>query len=528
MSRVRNKRSSLSLHLLAVITVFAAFLAISRVTAGDKRVPQDRVPLPCVTGPLAETPASHPFLASEHLKQPLELSRYGYTEEEFLVSGEARVFDWPKYGAPDQLSKGPFTTRILVRRPLDPKRFNGTAIVEPLNPSSPVDLPIMWAQSYQQFMADGYAWVGVTIKPNTIKSLKRFDPRRYASLEMPSPFPQPLCRATDINPWAQPTTPDDETGLAFDILSEVGALLKSDTKSNPLLSPAKRLYMTGQSQTAGYARTYATVFGEREAAPDGRPLYDAYLYSGSPPWQVPLNQCMKEFPARDTRLLTGPAGVPIIEMFVEGDIGSNLETRRTDSDTAPDLFRRYEIAGASHVDPWEQRSFASAQDTLRASGQADPIRDSSNCEPTGVQLSNFPVRYVFDSAWHNLDRWVRDGVPAPHGTPLELRPSITTATFIPDEAFVLDQYGNVRGGVRTPYTDVPVAQWIGAKRGGFGCFFRGYKYEFDRRKLRSLYHDHADYVGRVRASADALARQRWLTRTDAAAIIEEAEGAAVP
>jgi len=36
-------------------------------------------------------------------------------------------------------------------------------------------------------MADGYVWVGITIKPNTIKSLKAFDRQRYAALSMPNP-----------------------------------------------------------------------------------------------------------------------------------------------------------------------------------------------------------------------------------------------------------------------------------------------------------------------------------------------------
>jgi hypothetical protein len=507
------------------IAVFAA-LVLAGATGHPVSGGPDQIRLPRVRGPLGETAASHAFLSSAHLRQPVDLSRYGYIEEEYIISGLGRVFDWPGRNGVKALGEGPYVTRMLVRRPKSDKNFNGTAIVEPLNPSSPVDLPIMWAESYGQFMSDGYAWVGITIKPNTIKSLKKFDPRRYGSLSMPNPHSEPACGAHDINPWAQPTTPAGETGLAFDILSQVGLLLKSSSPENPLTRPAARLYMTGQSQTAGYARTYANVFSEMVIGTRGEPLYDAYLYSGSPPWQVPLHQCMKEFASGDPRLLTPPAGVPGIEIFTEGDIGSNVETRRPDSDRRPDLFRRYEIAGASHVDPWEQRSFASAADTMQATGQADAIRDATACEPRGVQLSDFPVRFVIDAAWRNLDAWVKKRVAAPHGVPLELK--TTRGPFVPDQAFVLDEYGNAKGGVRSPYVDVPTARWIGAKRGGFGCFFQGYKYEFDKRRLRSLYHDHAEYVARVRASASSLARQRWLTRTDTAAIMKEAEGAAVP
>ncbi len=181
--------------------------------------------LPKLVGPIKVTGTSHAFLASDHLKRSIDLVNGGYIESEYLISGEAQVYEWQTRAGARVITRGPYTTRILVRRPKDSAHFNGTVIVEPLNPSSPVDLPIMWAQSYEQFMREGYAWVGITIKPNTIKSLKRFDPERYASLGMPHPVTSPRCAPADINPWAQPTTPDDETGLAWDILTQLGELL---------------------------------------------------------------------------------------------------------------------------------------------------------------------------------------------------------------------------------------------------------------------------------------------------------------
>src|SRR5690349_8965809 len=91
--------------------------------------------LPHLGARLPETPVSHAFLSSAHLNQPLDLSQHGYVEEEYLISGQARVFDWPTGTAQKVLAQGPYTTRILIRRPRDLRRFNGTAIVEPFNPS---------------------------------------------------------------------------------------------------------------------------------------------------------------------------------------------------------------------------------------------------------------------------------------------------------------------------------------------------------------------------------------------------------
>jgi alpha/beta hydrolase family protein len=278
--------------------------------------------------------------------------------------------------------------------------------------------------------------------------------------------------------------------------------------------------MTGQSQTAGYARLYASVFGRRETTPDGKPLYDGYLYSGSPPWQVPINQCWKEPPDGDPRLTTAAASVPVIELFTQGDMKTNVPTRRPDSDTFPDLFRRYEVAGASHVDPYEDLSFASDEDAARAHGRLHD-NESQVCSPKDVTPGDFPVRYVFDAAWANLDEWVRERRPAPRAAPLELKSS--PAALPPDEAFVVDHNGNAKGGVRTPYVDVPTARWVGAKSGPFVCLFHGYKFPFASARLQQLYGSHAGYVKSVRASATSLVRQRWLTPADGEQIVHEAE-----
>src|SRR5688500_11017897 len=136
--------------------------------------------LPELQGPLTTTPESHAFLSSEHQQVPVDLKTYGYIEEEYLLSGEAGIYEWPQGTALDALAYSPYVTRILVRRPADDAQFSGIVIVEAFNPSTPVDLPIMYGESWQQFIDDGIAWVGVTVKPNTINALKQFDPARYA------------------------------------------------------------------------------------------------------------------------------------------------------------------------------------------------------------------------------------------------------------------------------------------------------------------------------------------------------------
>jgi hypothetical protein len=475
-------------------------------------------------GPLPVTAAAYPFNAAAHQARPLDLARHGYVEEEYLLSGEGQVYALDG-STPKALAKGPYVTRILVRRPKAAAKFSGVAIVEPLNPSADVDLPIMWAESHLQFMKDGHAWVGMTIKPNTIKALQKFDPQRYRAVAMPNPRGAPACADADIHSNSRPTTGADETGLAWDMITDVGRLLKAGGAGNPLRKAATRLYMTGQSQTAGYARTYATFFARGVKGANGKALYDGYLYSGSPPWQVPINQCAKDPPAGDPRLITGPAGAPVMEFFTQGDMRTNVESRRPDADGAPDLFRRYEVAGGAHIDPWEEQSFPSAADDRKAGGRSSG-GEPAVCRPNGVTPTDFPNRYVFNAAWRALDAWVAKGVPAPRVGRMQLVPG--AANLDPDKQFVLDADGNARGGVRSPAIDVPTARWVGAKTGAFSCLFYGYKYPFDRARLKALYGDHAGYVARVRASVRGLQASRWLTPEDAAEILREAEAARVP
>jgi hypothetical protein len=287
----------------------------------------------------------------------------------------------------------------------------------------------------------------------------------------------------------------------------------------PIPYPVSRLHMTGQSQTAGYARTYASVFARTVEGPNGGPLYDAYLYSGSPPWQVPLNQCRADLADDDPRLITPGVGVPVIEIFTQGDMGTNLATRRPDADTREDRFRRYEVAGTPHVDPWEEISFASDADRNRVR----PHRSSeAGCQPADVTPTDFPNRYVFDAAWRNLDRWVRANVPAPHGAPLELKPA--AGPFRPDNAFVTDAYGNAKGGVRTA-VEVPTARWVGAKTGGFSCLFIGYKYPFTPVQLAQMYPNEAIYRSKLQAAVARLRAARWLMPEDGEEILRAAGAA---
>ena len=80
----------------------------------------------------------------------MDLASQGYIEEEYFLQGTARTYDIPR----DQMSNGtpsdashPFKTRLVVRRPTSPAKFNGTVIVEWTNVSEGFDNEVEWFHS---------------------------------------------------------------------------------------------------------------------------------------------------------------------------------------------------------------------------------------------------------------------------------------------------------------------------------------------------------------------------------------------
>ena len=153
-----------------------------------------QVPLPQFEGPIPVTDRSYPMMAANRLQDPIDLAEYGYVEEEFFVSGRANVYDWNEDGSLSvRSSDGPYTTRILLRRPADPGRFSGNVIMELGNTSRRYDAGFVWSVSWEHLIREGDAWVAITFSPVVIDALKQFNPERYKSLSFANPIPdQPL------------------------------------------------------------------------------------------------------------------------------------------------------------------------------------------------------------------------------------------------------------------------------------------------------------------------------------------------
>ena len=502
--------------------LFALTTAVDALPVSQPVTPSV-VTLPTAQGPIATSDRSWPFASTEHSVTRRDLSREGYEEQEYFISGLARVYDWPAVGRLESFAQGPYTTRILIRRPRNPAKFSGTVIVEALNPSLRYDAAIMWIESQSYFLERGDVYVGVTVKPVAIESLQRFDPQRYAPLSMRNPLsPSQTCPQSQLPPapggLPPESSPATENGLIWDILSQTGALVRS--RAGPLRDlRVSRVYLTGDSQSGAFVLIYANAIHPFATLAGGKPIYDGYLTSSANSPGVPVNQCAPSAGRGDPRLVMQPRGVPIIKLINQTDIGA-LD-RRPDSDRSPDLYRGYEIAGAAHVHEWVLQWGADAHDVAKTG--AGGFLSNAACVQHAATGSGFPTQYVLDAAFANLELWSRKGIPPPRAAPLEIGdPADARATL------ALDEFGNARGGLRTPYVDVPLVRY-GAYMDGPGiCELWGYQTPLPGEVLHRLYGSASRYQAKVTAATQRAIKDRRIIPSDGRRIIQEAARAMIP
>ncbi|HAG93292.1 MAG TPA: hypothetical protein DCL78_04165, partial [Gammaproteobacteria bacterium] len=191
-----------------------------------------------------------PFISSI-----LDLSQYGYVEREFQMSGTANLYDADGRWRSDGLwnttiaqADVPYATRLLVRRPADPQQFNGIVVVEWLNNTAFMDVDVIWAQSHDELLREGYAWIGVSAQFFGVTMLKSWDRERYGELSLPN------------------------DGVSYDLFSQAANAVRN--QSALLLDglPVKGIIGAGESQSAIRLTTYVNAFQAQAVQ-----MYDAIL-----------------------------------------------------------------------------------------------------------------------------------------------------------------------------------------------------------------------------------------------------------
>lgn len=498
---------------------FAAVLLCVGLGVAAKLSPAAETSRPDVTGPIAVTGNSRPYLGAA-----AEVEAAGYVEEEFFLSGPAHTYEWVGKGPAVQAIAGPvrYTTRILVRRPRDPARFSGTIEVNILNASGGVDAGA--PGDFAGMVKRGDAWIGVTTKSLTAQALKRFNPERYAALDWPNPTPaEQRCARPSILPTfvygppevfaALPATTfnsEQEDGLVWDILAQLARLLKSEARARLLPGFAKPfLFMTGASQSANYVHTWIVGFHNRERQPDGKPLYDGYLPSVGG-YLLRINQCSRDIALQEDLSKVPAPDVPVLSVMSESEIRNARFT------TLPDVVRdrsgwiTWQVAGGTHG--------AGEVPGLSRKRLGLPDPAAAPARPPQIPGVTFPADYlpndlawapVLRAAYIDLVAWARDGVKPPQAPRIQLDAQLS---------IVRDAHGNAQGGLRLPYVDVPVASYRGSIGDQGLAAIIGQRQPFDAATLRRLYPSNADYTGRFNAATDALVQQRFISAEDGLAM----------
>jgi hypothetical protein len=370
---------------------------------------------------------------------------------------------------------------MLVRAPIDPKRFNGTVVVEWLNVSAQRDIDVDWNYGYSE-LVDGFAYVGVTAQVVGSRALVGWDPARYSSMSITS----------------------DE--FSYDIFSQAGAALLSTSAASPLRGlRARHLIADGESQSAGRLTTYVNA-----VAPTAN-IYDGFLVHSNGATGAPLSSTLRA-PTPTTFRTDLPR--PVLNFETETDVLNHAPARQPD-----DRFHRlWEAAGTAHVD----------SDALKLFGYQEHSQTPLAVDPTcTARFNTAPESYLMDTAYASLGVWVGTGRPAALAPRMQINAAGTDVAR--------DSFGNGIGGIRLPQLDVPTATLTGTGNRAADtnpvsifCVLFGTTTPFSAERLAALYPSHDAYVRAFTMATQRLARQGFLLPGDEQQALFVAQQAPVP
>ncbi len=444
-----------------------------------------------VRGPITGGSRGHAYGRSV-----VDLAAHGYVEEEFFLDGEAAAYDLAAGstlrddGRWDivETTRAEYATRMLVRRPTDPERCNGTVYVEWQNVSGGLDIDTAWMHNHEELLRSGFVWVGVSAQ--------------RAGVLGPPVIPGLSCPLTDWDPERYGTRAVPDDAYSYDIFTQAARGGRARSR-HELGRPTRR--------------------ARRGEADCGR----AVAVGG---------------PARDLRQRGAADGGSVRRLLHRRTrrVGLTARGRRDDHARAvahprrrrrEGVPREHRRRGAVELPrpPTRHRHApllgdrGSAHQCAYVTAFVDGLleRDIGVAPRAGALPDNdLPSPRAMNAALWHLDRWVRGEATPPEqpllaisGSPVDIE---------------RDPFGNATRGVRLPELEVPTKQY-----GPFGLptvshRLRGFALPFDDALLRARYPTHDDYVAQFTAATDVAVDAGVLLDRDAEVGLRAARTAEVP
>jgi hypothetical protein len=269
-----------------------------------------------------------------------------------------------------------------------------------------------------------------------------------------------------------------------EIFAQVGSLVRTGRPLGGVT--VRKMVLGGTSQTAGFVINYLPAHVVYRTPEMGR-IYDGFM------------------PTSNGANITQDVDVPIMHLPTMHEVSAANITSRQDSDEPNKQYRLFEFAAIGHIDT------------------RDNVRMKPN--PCTIAMSEFPHQAYFSVGLNYLFQWVDKGVKPPHAERIWLdRDQQNDGSLI-----ALDENGNPRGGIRSPYVDVPVMKYSirppaadpvvpgasayiaagGVQAARQMCGLAGAQTPFDAAKLKQLYKTKKNYVTMVEKRLNELEKQGW-------------------
>jgi hypothetical protein len=265
-----------------------------------------------------------------------------------------------------------------------------------------------------------------------------------------------------------------------EIIAQVGALVKSKDPRSPFAGlTVRKMVLGGTSATAGTLIAYLP-FHMVFRTPDMQRIFDGFMptSNGSVVRQI---------------------DVPMIHVPTMLEVSNANITTRPDGDAPGDQYRVYEFPGMGHVD------------------SRDNVRLTPN--PCAIPISTFPMQAYMSIGLHYLYQWVDKGIAPPKADRIVKEGS----------AMAVDEHGNPKGGIRSPYVDVPVTKYGVPNRGANPlpaslsayvsrggqqaanqmCGLSAFQNDYSKDELTKLYGNKKTYKSRFEKRLSELEKAGW-------------------